>query len=75
VIREGEDFFGRHVILAARVAERARGGEVLVSSLLRELTKGAGDFHFDDGRKVELEGLSGSHRLFSLEWKPLATAA
>jgi class 3 adenylate cyclase/tetratricopeptide (TPR) repeat protein len=75
VIREGEDFFGRHVTLAARVAEKARGGEVLVSSLLRELTEGAGDFHFDRGRETELKGLSGSHRLFSLEWKPLATAA
>jgi class 3 adenylate cyclase len=75
VIREGEDFFGRHVTLAARVAEKARGGEVLVSSLLRELTEGAGDFHFDGGRQAELKGLSGSHRLFSLEWKPLASAA
>ena len=30
-IRERDDFFGRNVILAARIAAQARGGEVLVS--------------------------------------------
>jgi eukaryotic-like serine/threonine-protein kinase len=74
-IREGDDFFGRHVNIAARVAAQARGGEVLVSSLLRELTQGAGDFDFDDGRDTELKGLSGTHRIFSLEWQPQPTAA
>ncbi len=33
-IEEGEDFFGKNVILAARIAGQATGGEVLVSSLL-----------------------------------------
>jgi class 3 adenylate cyclase len=74
-IREGDDFFGRHVNLAARVAAQARGGEVLVSSLLKDLTEGAGDFRFDGGRETELKGLSGSHRVFSLELEPQATAA
>jgi class 3 adenylate cyclase len=74
-IREGDDFFGRHVNLAARVAAQAQGGEVLVSSLLKDLTEGAGDFRFDAGRDTELKGLSGSHRIFSLDWEPQATAA
>ena len=29
VIKEGEDFFGRNVIMAARVASQANGGEIL----------------------------------------------
>ena len=37
-IKESEDFFGRNVILAARIAAKAKGGQVLVSSLLKELT-------------------------------------
>ena len=43
VIKEGEDFFGRNVILAARVASQAKGGEILVSSLLKALVDSSGD--------------------------------
>ena len=75
VIREGDDFFGRHVALAARVAAQARGGEVLASSLLRELTEGAPDLRFDNGREAELKGLDGTHRVFSLQWEPQPAAA
>ncbi len=66
VIKEGEDFFGKNVILAARIAGQAKGGEILVSSLLKELTESAGEFAFDDGRQTELKGLSGRHRVFAV---------
>ena len=67
-IKEGEDFFGKNVILAARIAGEARGGEVLVSSLLKELTESAGDIRFGEGREVELKGLSGLHRVLDVVW-------
>jgi len=67
-IKEGEDFFGKHVILAARIAGQASGGEVLVSSLLKELTESAGDVEFGEGREVELKGLAGLHRVFEVVW-------
>ena len=39
VVRDAEDFFGHAVIIAARVAGRgAVGNEILVSSLVNELT-------------------------------------
>ena len=68
-IKEGDDFFGKHVNLAARVAGQAAGGEILVSSLLKELTESACEFAFGDGREVELKGLSGTHRVFQVEWQ------
>ena len=67
-IREGEDFFGKHVNRAARIAGQAQGGEILVSSLLKELTESAGEFTFGDGRKVELKGLKGKHGVFQVVW-------
>jgi class 3 adenylate cyclase len=79
-IRDEDDFFGRAVVLAARIAAAARGGEVLVSSLLHELIASTGEFAFDDGRELELKGLSGTHRVYALEWAeagegaPAATA-
>jgi len=62
-VREGNDFYGKSVVLASRIAGQARGGEILVSSLLRDLVESAGDFHFDDGREVALKGLAGVHRI------------
>ena len=67
-IKEADDFFGKAVIQAARIASEARGGEILVSSLFRELTESAGEFCFGDRREVELKGLSGAHQLHSVAW-------
>jgi uncharacterized protein (TIGR02246 family) len=67
-IKDADDFFGRHVILAARIADEARGGEILVSGLVKELTASGGDIAFGEGRDVELKGLSGSQRVFAVTW-------
>ena len=52
----GGDFFGRLVNLAARVAAQAKGAEILVSSVIRELLQGAGELALDVGREVQLKG-------------------
>jgi eukaryotic-like serine/threonine-protein kinase len=64
--RSGDDLFGRHVNMGARVASAATGGQVLVSSLLKELVAPSGEFTFDEGREVELKGLAGSHRVYAV---------
>jgi class 3 adenylate cyclase len=69
-IREGDDFFGRDVILAARIAAHARGGEILVSSLLKALVEPSGEWTFGDEREIELKGLRGKQRLTSVRWQP-----
>ena len=69
VIREGDDLYGRNVILASRIASEAHGGEILVSSLTKELTDSSGDLDFSDNREVELKGLNGTFRVWSLAWK------
>jgi class 3 adenylate cyclase len=73
-LREREKFFGRTVILAARIASQASGGEILVSSLLRELTQSLGELEFGPGRHVALKGISETQSLFPVEWRgPQAT--
>jgi class 3 adenylate cyclase len=69
VIREGDDLYGRNVILATRIAGVARGGEILVSSLTKELTDSSGDLEFSDDREMQLKGLNGTFRVWSLGWK------
>ena len=68
VIKEGEDFFGRNVIMAARVASQANGGEILVSSVVKALVEGS-DVAWREKRTVELKGLSGEHEIWALEWQ------
>ena len=67
-IKEADDFYGQCVITAARIAGQAVGSEILVSSLLKELTGNAGDIRFGQGRDVMLKGLTGSSRVFPVEW-------
>ena len=68
VVKDADDFYGKSVILASRIAGHAVGGQILVSSLVRELTQSSGEFTFGDAVEVELKGLSGSYRLHELEW-------
>jgi eukaryotic-like serine/threonine-protein kinase len=85
-IREEGDFFGRSVILAARIAAQATGGEILVSEALREMVapdgdaggngaSGNGELSFDAGRELELKGLAGTHRVFRACWEQEASPA
>jgi class 3 adenylate cyclase len=69
VLKDADKFFGRTVILAARIAAQARGGEILTSSLLKELTESVGDLRFGKAREVELKGISERQRLFAVEWQ------
>jgi class 3 adenylate cyclase len=59
-IRAADDFFGRAVTVAARIAGSAAGGEVLTSDVVREVVAGFRDVEFVDARLVELKGLGGS---------------
>jgi class 3 adenylate cyclase len=67
VIKEGEDFFGRNVIVAARVASQATGGEILASAVVKALLSGS-DVAWGTARTMELKGLSGEHEIWVVEW-------
>ena len=41
LVQEMQDFFGKNVILASRIADQAQGGQIMVASLLKELTERA----------------------------------
>jgi hypothetical protein len=62
-IKHDDDFYGRTVVIAARISELAIGGEVLASDLVYALARGLGTFTFGDPRTAQLKGLDGSFDL------------
>src|SRR5260370_4105003 len=67
-INESAHFFGKAMILSARIAALAHGGEILVSATLRDLTESAGDLRFAEVGEVQLKGLAGTHRIYKAIW-------
>jgi len=67
-IAEDEDLFGTAVILAARVAAKAEGGEILASDVVRQLVAGKG-FLFSDRGDVVLRGFEDPARLYEVRWR------
>ena len=66
-VRDESDFYGKNVVVAARIADRARGGEILASLVVKQLTESAGDIRFEQEREVELEGLAGRQLVYRVE--------
>jgi class 3 adenylate cyclase len=74
VLRDADTFFGKTVIQAFRVADLAVGGEILASSLTRDLVASAGDIRFETSRSVVLKGLEGEHTVYAVTWDAGASA-
>lgn len=71
MVKEADDFFGRHVNFAARVGSQAAAGGILISSLLHELVRPSGEFSFSARRAEVLKGFKGKHTLYSVQWAEL----
>jgi class 3 adenylate cyclase len=63
-IRHQDDFFGRTVVVAARISALALGGEILASDLVYGLARGLGTFTFGEPRTTTLKGLDGNFPLY-----------
>jgi len=62
------DLFGTAVNLAARIAARAEGGEILVSDVVRQLVAGKG-FLFAERGDTVLRGFEDPVRLYEVRWR------
>jgi class 3 adenylate cyclase len=69
MIHEGEDYIGRNVILAARIADQACGGEILISRELKEFVEPGEPAPLLEPRALELKGLSGMHWVHPVDWR------
>jgi adenylate cyclase len=69
VIGNPEQMMGRNVVLAARIAGQAKGGEILVSSTAKEYTETDPSFQFEERGEFHFKGLLGEHIVYSVSWK------
>jgi class 3 adenylate cyclase/pimeloyl-ACP methyl ester carboxylesterase/acyl dehydratase len=76
-IEEEDDLHGTAVIRSARIMGAADGGQILVSSIVRELVAGR-DYAFISRGTKELKGFSDPVPVFELDWQhdmPASAAA
>ena len=69
---DGEPF-GAAINLAARVTDRAKGGEILATDTVRQLVGTMPDASFRDRGRVALKGFAERHRLYELRAADAAT--
>jgi class 3 adenylate cyclase/esterase/lipase len=67
-IQEDGDLFGETVIVAARIAAKAEGAEILVANAVRELCSGKG-FLFADRGEFVAKGFEEPVRVYEVRWK------
>jgi class 3 adenylate cyclase len=67
-MEEDDDFLGHTVIVASRIADVARSGEILVSSLSAQMVERTEEFSFVDPRDLGLKGLSRPQGVVTLDW-------
>ncbi|MEE8369535.1 MAG: AAA family ATPase, partial [Dehalococcoidia bacterium] len=65
-IQEEADFSGAAVIMAARIADLAEGGEVLTSEAVKQLCQGVQGIEYEFKGEVRLKGLREPHRIYRL---------
>jgi class 3 adenylate cyclase len=69
VIANPDQLLGRNVVLAARIADKAGGGEILVSSALKEYTERDPRFRFEPRGEFHFKGLLGEHSVYAVLWR------
>jgi adenylate cyclase len=66
VILDQEEMYGRNVVLGARIADRARGGEVMVSAAVKEYTETDPGLRFEERGEHRFRGVLGEHRVYAV---------
>jgi class 3 adenylate cyclase len=67
-IQEEGDYFGTAVTLAARIADRAKGGQILVSEVVRTVGGSLAGVEFRDAGRKQLKGIKGRQRVYEVVW-------
>jgi class 3 adenylate cyclase len=68
-LRDQRDLFGAAVNLAARIAEKAKGNQILMSELVRGLVGPYPGFKYIDRGNHRFKGFPGRHKVYEVIWQ------
>lgn len=68
MMQDDGDLFGKHVIVAARIGGMASGGQILVSSLVKQIAEPRGDIPFGPPYETQLKGIDGLAVIHDVDW-------
>jgi len=67
-IEDASDYSGTAVTVAARIVDKAQGGQILASAVVRDLAGSLGGVEFKDAGRRQLKGIPGRQRLYEVAW-------
>lgn len=70
-IRDQEDYFGTPVVIARRLCDDAKGGEIIASALVRGLVGSRGTFAFRELGQQTLKGIAQPVSACEVLWEPI----
>jgi class 3 adenylate cyclase len=68
-IKEGEDYFGSAVVIAARIMAEASGRQILVSDFVRRLAASSSNVNYLDYGWKKLRGFAEEEHLYEVDWR------
>lgn len=68
-IEGGDDVFGAAIDAATRIMARAKGGEILISEMVRGVVGSAAEFNVVDRGRFALKGFDTRWRLYEVPWR------
>jgi adenylate cyclase len=66
VITADDELYGRNVVLGARIAGCARGGDITVSAAVKEYTETDPSFRFQERGEHRFKGVLGEHQVYAV---------
>lgn len=68
-IQSGRDFIGVHVNMAARIADQAAGGEIVMSAITDTIVKGSSALRVGEPQLRDLKGFSEPVFVYPIDWR------
>jgi class 3 adenylate cyclase len=66
VITADDELYGRNVVLGARIAGCARGGDITTSAAVKEYTETDPSFSFQERGEHRFKGVLGEHQVYAV---------
>ncbi len=70
-IQDESDYFGRPVVIAKRLCDQAAAGQIVASTVVRDLVAGRRDLKFSELGAVQLKGFSDPVGAVEVTWAPV----